>query len=91
MNKKNHMDVYNEFWKPIVEDNNGALSLDKVAKELADFSDLMDRMTKLNYLCSDGVLSYPTYDAETIYSAFQEALDERYEMGYNDAKEDMEL
>ena len=37
--------TYNDFWKDLVEDDNGSLNRDKVMRELADYHNVMQQVS----------------------------------------------
>lgn len=46
-NNKNHEDIYQEFWKDIVEDSKGNMNIEQVKKELADYRILLKEVPKV--------------------------------------------
>lgn len=68
---------YNEYWKELVE-TDGKLDINKVCRELADYQDLADNVSKVYSHITDGKLSKPRYDSETVISVFEEIVQDRY-------------
>ncbi len=44
--EKNYQEEYEEFWKDIVENEDGTLNKDQVMRELSDYSMVMDNCAK---------------------------------------------
>ena len=63
---------WEEFWKDIVCDENGNVDLEQVKKELSDFRFMIDEVPKVYCEITEGLLSYPTYDAETVLNIFRD-------------------
>jgi hypothetical protein len=58
---------YQEFWKDIVENDDGTLDKEQVKKELCDFSMVMDNCTKAYVEMTCGYISKPnTYFSEVL-------------------------
>lgn len=81
-------DQYELFWKEIVENPDGTLNKEQVAKELYDFSVLIKNISKVYYHISDGIISKPMTDADAIIGLFEEQLKTSYNDGYLDARVD---
>jgi hypothetical protein len=64
------IDNYNDFWKPILEDENGNINKDQLIKEFADFSYVMDQVPQV--YCEICNLSKLTYPAEVIINELHE-------------------
>ena len=79
---------YNEFWKEIVENPDGTLNKEQIMKELADFSVLIDNLSKIYDRISSGIVSKPMTNAKTVLALYEEALEEAYERGYEDGVSD---
>ena len=64
--------VYQEFWKEIVENEDGTLNVEQVKRELADFSMVMDNCTSAYSEMTCCMISKPyTYFSE-VRSIFKE-------------------
>lgn len=73
----NYLEVFNDDWKELVCDKNGCLDLDKVARELRDYSLLM-QCTSIVYdnICN---VSHPFTDPDHILKAIDESIERRAE------------
>ena len=61
---------YEEFWKSIVENEDGTINKEQLKKELSDYLMIMDNCTRAYMLCSGGNISYPNtrfYEVESIF------------------------
>lgn len=76
---------WNIIWKEILENPDGSINKEQLKLELADYSDMIDRMTTLTYRLTNGILSYPTYPVETILAVHEEVLEDT--LDYNDSFE----
>lgn len=65
---------WDEKWKALLQNSDGSINLEQLKLELADFEDLINRMTSLTYEVTGGLLSKPTYLVGAIIDA-----KERYE------------
>lgn len=83
------LDNYNEFWKEIVENPDGTLNKEQIMKELSDFSMLIVNLSKLYSYISGNRASYPTIKPEVVLELFEEELKEQYDLGYQDATDDL--
>lgn len=79
---------YNEIWKAVVENPDGSLNKEQIIKELADFSMLIDNLSKIYDYISGGLVSKPNTRPEAVIQLFEEQLKDSYERGYEDATED---
>ena len=64
--------VWQEFWRDIVCDENGNINLEQVKKELCDFHFMMNEVPKVYSEITGGMLSYPTYEAETVLMVYRD-------------------
>lgn len=85
---RDYVKDYESHWKSIVENTDGSINKEQVMKELSDFSMLIEHLSTLYCLATGNKVSYPTVKAEVVYGIFEEELQEAYETGYNDAKDD---
>ncbi len=68
--EKDYNQVYEEFWKDIIEDENGNLNKDQVKRELADFYFIMNEVPKVYMEVTGGMISKPnTFAFEVIGEA----------------------
>lgn len=68
-------EVYNRYWKGIIENSDGSINKEQLILELKDYHDMINRMTKLTYSLTNGMLSYPNYPVDTILEIHQEILE----------------
>lgn len=66
--------VYNDFWKDIVENEDGTLDKEQVKKELCDFSMIMENCTSAYMLASGYIISKPN----TMFSEVQSLFNEKF-------------
>jgi len=64
--------VWENFWKEIVVDDDGNINLDQVKRELSDFKMLMSSTSEIIGEITNGLLSYPNYPARTVLNLFEE-------------------
>lgn len=89
MEDKEVLDNYENFWKEIVENPDGTINKDQIAKELYDFSRLISNLSSLYSYITGGMVSKPMTNVSAVTSLFEEELQEAYKRGYEDAKEDL--
>lgn len=63
---------FQEFWKDIVCNDDGTLNPIAVKNELSDYSFILDQVPKVYSEITDGRLSYPHYEAETVLQIFRD-------------------
>ena len=73
---KDYRQEYEEFWKEIVEDENGNLDKEQVMKELSDFSMVIDNCTQAYSLLSKCKISDPTTKFYEVVKIFDEEYSE---------------
>jgi len=73
---------YNDFWKDIVENKDGTLNKDQVARELFDYSSLLDNVPTVYSHVTGDTLSYPSYCASSVIEAYETNLEEKYKEKY---------
>lgn len=61
-----YMQTYAETWQDIVENKDGTLNKDQVARELADYLDLMGRVSEVYGNVTGGRISKPETTAEAV-------------------------
>jgi len=71
---KEYQKEYHRIWEEIVE-TDGELDLDKVMRELYDFSNLIESSSKVYCHVTRGLISKPTTTAEVIIRVFDEQRD----------------
>lgn len=70
--------VYNEFWKDLVEVD-GKVDMNKVKAELADYSFILDQVPKVYGHVTGGLLSKPNYPAGTVITQADDHMTQVYE------------
>lgn len=82
--------VYQDFWEEIICDKDGNIDVEQVKKELCDYYKMLQEVPKVYIEVTDGILSKPLYDAETVLNFFRDryankagAVD-RLSEGWND-------
>lgn len=76
--RNDYMATFNEFWRELVTDDTGQLDLDKVARELADYSLLLDEVPKAYDEVTGGQLSKPNTAAHHVVAAADERAADHY-------------
>ena len=66
--------VYQEFWKDIVENEDGTINVEQVKKELADFRMVMDNCASAYSEMTCGMISKPN----TYFSGVRSIFEEKY-------------
>ena len=84
---KDIQDNFEEKWK-FLELSDGSINKEQLKLELMDFSDMINRMTKLTVIVTHGRMSYPTYDVDAIVEVMNEVEEEDIENQKKDDKED---
>lgn len=80
---------YNEFWKEIVENEDGTLNKEQVKKELYDYSMVMDNCTRAFMEMTCGLISKPNTMFFEVLSIFQDKYYDAY-ITKDDVKEMIE-
>lgn len=55
--RKDYQEKYEDFWKDIVENEDGTLNKDQVMRELSDYSMVMDNCARAYYHMTNGKIS----------------------------------
>lgn len=69
--ERDYIKDYEEFWKGIVENEDGTLNKDQVMRELSDYSMVLDNCAKAYYTMTDGVISKQNtkfFEVENIFN-----------------------
>lgn len=82
---KNTVNEHWEFWKPIVENEDGTINIEQVKKELSDFSFVIEQVPKVYCAITGDLLSKCMYDANTVISA----AEDHYRNHYIEAAKEM--
>ena len=64
--------IYQNFWKEIICDENGIIDIEQVKKELCDYYKMLQEVPKVYCEVTGGILSKPLYDAETVLRFFRD-------------------
>jgi hypothetical protein len=72
--------TYNDFWKEIVENEDGTINIEQVKKELSDYYFLLQQVPAVYSAVTNGTLSKTTYNAETVITEYEDCLNENYIM-----------
>lgn len=67
---KDYEKKYEEFWKDIVENEDGTLNKDQIMRELSDYSMIMDNCTKAYMAMTNGTISKPNRLFREVESMF---------------------
>jgi hypothetical protein len=70
-----YMDTYRDDWKEIVERPDGTLNLDQIARELADYGDLMRWVTETYDGVTGGLISKPNARPSAVTGIVDERID----------------
>ncbi len=73
---KHYSQVYEEFWKELVENPDGTLNKEQVMKELADFSFIIGSVTKVYCHLSNSRMSNPMILPEVVLSVIEDVQNE---------------
>lgn len=76
MKYQNPNQCYNDFWKEIVENEDGSINLDQVKKELFDFSKVINNVQFVYDRITDGATTNPLVLPETIIVLFEDYVNE---------------
>lgn len=78
---EHYEEIYQEFWKSIIEDKDGNIDIEQVKKELADYKMLLEEVPKVyNELTG---FSKPHTRAEVIIDAINERMIDK-QMAFDD-------
>ena len=77
MNRYDVEQVYQDFWKDIICDDDGNIDVEQLKKELCDFYVMIQEVPKVYYEVTDGTLSKCLYDAETVLDYFREKFENK--------------
>lgn len=82
---------YDDFWKEIVENEDGSINLDQIKKELFDFCFMMDNTAEVFCEVSGNRISKPMTPASGVICCFQDLVDETVRREIDDLVECGEL
>ena len=69
--------IYNDFWKEIVENEDGSLNKLQIMKELCDYYYVMDNCSRAYELMSGGMISKPNTHFYQVEGLFNERYIEK--------------
>lgn len=82
-------ELYGGFWEGVFNGYDEPLETkEKIARELSDYSFMMEQVPKVYSEISGGVLSKPNYYASSVINVFQDYLDNIIEMVINERIEE---
>ena len=76
---KDYEKTYDDFWKGIVENEDGSLNLDQIKRELHDFQFLLENTSKVFDGLTGGRISKPNTLASVVISEVESIYEERTE------------
>ena len=88
-NRKSTKEIW-DYWSEFILNEDGSVNIDKLKNELSDLDFIADQIGTVYCEITGGMLSKPFYYAETIISEYHKQLEEAYENGYQDCKEEYE-
>lgn len=72
--EKSYIEEYNDFWKEIVENEDGTLNKDQVMRELSDYSMVMDNCARAYVRMTDGLIS----KQNTLFSEVESIFEDKF-------------
>lgn len=78
---------HKDFWKEIIENEDGSLNKEQVYKELEDYSEVMDTATKVFMEVTGGLISKVNTKPESIIRVYRERLEEDIEEAIKEHEE----
>ena len=85
-----YMTVYNDHWKPIVENPDGTLNKDQVARELSDALTVSRHLTEIYCEVSNGQVSKPFTLPSVVISMYHDELMEAADQAIRDLIEGLD-
>jgi hypothetical protein len=85
-----YMAVYNDHWKPIVENPDGTLNKDQVARELSDALSLCRHLTEIYAEVSNGQVSKPFTLPSVVIAMYHDSLMEAGDQAIRDLIESLD-
>jgi chromosome segregation ATPase len=80
--EKTYQEEYNDFWRDIVENEDGTLNKDQVMRELSDYSMVMDNCARAFYTMTNGRISKQNtkfFEVENIFNDLYTDTETYYE------------
>lgn len=75
---KDYEQIYNDFWKEIIENKDGSINIDQLKRELHDFHTAITNVGKVYYHITGGRISKINTLAEVVISKAEEYYEELY-------------
>ncbi len=72
--EKDYNQIYDEFWKEIIEDENGNINFDQIKRELSDFHFIINEVPKVYMEITGGRISKPNTYASEVISEYENKL-----------------
>ena len=72
MSKYDPEQIYKDFWKNIICDQDGKVDVEQVKKELCDYYRMLQEVPRVYSEVTGGILSKPLYDARYVLDFFYE-------------------
>lgn len=72
---KDYQEDYENYWKDIIEDENGEINKDALMRELFDYSVVMDEVPKVYLELTGGKISKPNTRSEAVIEAIENHFD----------------
>ena len=89
--EKTYQEEYNDFWRDIVENEDGTLNKDQVMRELSDYSMVMDNCAKAFYTMTDGRISKQNTKFFEVEKIFNDLYTDTETYYYDMAEKDKEI
>ena len=89
--EKTHEGIWNDFWAPLVTNDDGTLNLDQIKRELADWHYAMGEVSEVYLHVTGDALSKPLYFASDVIAAAEEHTSQRIAWAINDFIDDNDL
>lgn len=89
--EKTYERVWDDFWAPLVTNEDGSLNLDQIKRELADWHFAMGEVAEVYCHVTGDALSKPSYFASDVIAAADEHTSQRIAWAINDFIDDNDL
>jgi hypothetical protein len=70
--------IYKDFWKDIVENEDGSINLEQLKKELCDFHFMIEEVPKVYSAVTNGSMSKPNYYSSEVITQFEDYINEEF-------------
>lgn len=88
---ENYENCWESFWKNIILDENGSINIDQLKRELADFSMVMDNVSKVYCELTSNRMSKAHYLANDVISCVNSVQEEYQEEWFKDETEEIRI